>query len=308
MIKSIIHFIRGISPFNNDTEMSKAEFVVKKLLGFVLVYGAAAVVGEAVVIGILTAMGYDPLHGVMPDGALMGLMSFGGFAVFGAAALIYCRLVEKRGPAALGLLPRKVPEHILGGSLAVALLLVIAVICCLTGAMSFEGFSGKVGIRDLILFFFVFIIQGAAEEILCRGFLMTSLRQKLSLPAAVNINAAVFILLHMMGTDILGMGTGYAVCGIVNLYLISVIFSLLAARRENLWIACGLHSVWNFVLYCIMGINLSGNESSEGVFLLNVHKANIINGGEYGLEAGLACTVALGVTAVILIAAKKGRD
>lgn len=39
--------------------------------------------------------------------------------------------------------------------------------------------------------------------------------------------------------------------------------------RSNIWIACGLHSIWNFILYCIMGLSLSGSESAlNGVIML----------------------------------------
>ena len=72
--------------------------------------------------------------------------------------------------------------------------------------------------------------------------------------------------------------------------------------RKNLWISCGLHSVWNFTLDTVMGLNVSGGDSIDnGIVNINVDRLNLINGGTYGIEAGLACTAVLLVTAIILI-------
>ena len=42
----------------------------------------SAIIGEGVIIGILTAMGYDPLHDVMPDGTFAQIMPYYGFTLF----------------------------------------------------------------------------------------------------------------------------------------------------------------------------------------------------------------------------------
>ena len=64
--------------------------------------------------------------------------------------------------------------------------------------------------------------------------------------------------------------------------------------RSNIWIAFGLHSIWNFVLYGIMGLSVSGSESkSEGLIQFCVKDANILNGAEYGMEASIIATLIL---------------
>lgn len=64
----------NLLPFNNRTEMSRTEYVIKKVLAFILIFFVAGVLGEAVVIGLYTGMGYDPLHGVMPEGQMQILL------------------------------------------------------------------------------------------------------------------------------------------------------------------------------------------------------------------------------------------
>lgn len=49
----------------------------------------------------------------------------------------------------------------------------------------------------------------------------------------------------------------YGVIGVINLILISVIFSFLTSCFKSIWAACGLHSFWNAILYSVLGLNLS---------------------------------------------------
>ena len=72
----------NLLPFNKRTEMSRTEYVIKKVLAFILIFFVAGVLGEAVVIGLYTGMGYDPLHGVMPEGQIAGLIPYYGYILF----------------------------------------------------------------------------------------------------------------------------------------------------------------------------------------------------------------------------------
>ena len=96
--------------------------------------------------------------------------------------------------------------------------------------------------------------------------------------------------------------------GVVNLILISVIFSLLTVRFRSIWAACGLHSIWNYILYSILGLNMSGNdEIVAAVFDMQSTGSNILNGGEYGIEASILTTAVL-ATGLVLICAFSGRE
>lgn len=68
-----------------------------------------------------------------------------------------------------------------------------------------------------------------------------------------------------------------------------------------------LHSVWNFILYAIMGLSLSGSESvSKGVVIFSVKDASILNGAEYGIEASVITTVVLGMLLFVVAKGWKG--
>lgn len=292
------NFIRNIIPFNNAQEMPTALYIIKKMLAFFLIYGLSAVLGEAIIIGVLSAMGYDPLNGVMPSGHLGELLQYYGFAVFFIVTVLYCKLIEKRKLNTLGF-NKKGLDYLFGGAVAILLLAVIIGLCCVSGVLGFSGVATGIDVGYLIALFFAFLIQSLAEETICRGFLLPSLSKKTSLPLAIFVSSTAFALPHL--SSLLSADTQFAVVGIINLYLVSVIFSLLFVLRSNIFIVSGLHCVWNFVLNGVMGLSVSGSDSNaSGVLNFEVHSSNILNGGVYGLEASIITTVVLGISAVVL--------
>lgn len=292
------NFIRNINPFNNAQEMPTALYIIKKMLAFFLIYGLSAILGEAIIIGVLSAMGYDPLNGVMPTGHLGELLQYYGFVVFFIVTALYCKLIEKRKLNTLGF-NKKGLDYLFGGAVAILLLAVIIGLCCVSGVLSFSGIAAGIDIGYLIALFFAFLIQSLAEETICRGFLLPSLSKKTSLPIAIFVSSTAFALPHL--SSLLSADTKFAVVGIINLYLVSVIFSLLFVLRSNIFIVSGLHCVWNFVLNGVMGLSVSGSDSNaSGVLNFEVYSGNILNGGVYGLEASIITTVVLGIFAIVL--------
>ena len=296
MKKGIVY---KLSPFNNETDMSALLYVIKKVLAFVLIYVVSAVLGEGVIIGILYAMGYDPLNGIIPDANIGELLPYYGFLIFSLVTLLYCRFVEKKKITFMSF-KGIFTDYLLGTLLASGLLVIITGIGCVCDSITFLGFNTDVEVKSLVFWMLAFVIQGYAEEIMCRGFLLNSLKIRISTMPAILISSTVFVFPHLF--SLMEEDFVFTVVGIVNLYLISVILSTLVLWRSNIWSACGLHSVWNFVLYAIMGLSLSGSEcASEGVFLLQANDTSILNGAEYGMEASMITTVVLGVVAFIMI-------
>ena len=153
---------------------------------------------------------------------------------------------------------------------------------------------------QLVLLFGAFIIQSLAEEVICRGFLLKSLTNKASVPIAIFVSSTAFALPHL--SSVLSAEGGFAVVGVINLYLVSTVFSLLFMLRTNIYIVAGLHCVWNFVLNGVMGLSVSGsNTNSNALMNFEVNANNLLSGGVYGIEASILTTVVFGVVAIILV-------
>lgn len=297
--------LKNISPFNNRTEMSTALFVVKKLLAFFLCYIAGLFIAEGAIILLHFPFGKNMLVGDVFDARTITLITYYGYIVIAAVALLYWKLIEKKPLSQMGLTGR-FGNYFIGALSGVLLLAVSVAAIVLTGSIKYHGTFENIDVVMIILLIGGFIVQGAAEEFLCRGIVLHALREKTSVRLATAIGTVAFIIPHL--PSLLDGGMLYGAVGVVNLVLISDVLSQLTIRFNSIWAACGLHSFWNAVLYVILGLNLSGsNETVTAVFDMQSAGSSILNGGEYGIEASIVTTAVLTVAAVLIWCIDQGR-
>ena len=288
---------KNISPFNNKTEMPAALFIIKKFLAFWLCYIAGLFLAEGIAILLHFACGKNMLVGDVFDAQTITLIKYYGYFIMTGVALLYWRRIEKKPLSEMGW-TRNFGTYFIGVIASIILLALCVAAIILTGGMKYQGIFENIDISMIVLLIGGFIIQGANEEILCRGMVLHTLKEKTSVWIAVAVSTALFMMPHL--SSLFDGDFVYGVIGIANLVLISIIFSLLTLRFKSIWAACGLHSFWNAILYCILGLNLSGNgETVTAVFHVQSVGKNILNGGEYGIEASLITTVVLALTAAV---------
>lgn len=291
-------FLKNISPFNNRTEMPTLLFVVKKILAFWLCYIAGLFIAEGAVIILHFALGKNMLVGDVFDPQTITLIMYYGYMVMAGVALLYWKLIEKKPLSEMGL-TKRFGNYLIGILAGVLLLAVSVAAIVFTGSIKYHGIYNNADILMILLLFGGFIIQGATEEILCRGIVLHTLKEKTSVAVAVNVSTVLFIMPHC--SSLFEQGVVYGILGVCNLALISTIFSLLTIRFKSIWAACGLHSFWNAILYSVLGLNLSGNdETVTAIFNMQSVGKNIWNGGEYGIEASIITTVVLAIAAAII--------
>lgn len=218
--------------------------------------------------------------------------------------ILYCKLVEKRKAHTMGFRKKGFLGQYAKGMLIGAIAFSLAYgLCVLTGSISFGGLTeGGVPVLYIIGFFIGFLIQGMAEEVLCRGYLMVSLTRRHSVVGAVIISSLFFAMLH-------DMNSGMTALSVVNLFLFGVVMSLMMIRYENIWIVGATHSIWNFMQGNVFGVLVSGQDMKQSIFASSsVEGAAFINGGAFGLEGGLSVTLILaaGIAFLIWSLHKKG--
>lgn len=210
---------------------------------------------------------------------------------------IYLRKIEKRNLVSAGFVRNKAPLMYLAGFGLGALMITSSALICLASSSGSLKKSPTVDIVFFVLFFLVYIIQGASEEIIFRGFFLVSMRNALRKSKhktlwAVVISSVLFGLAH-------GMNPGMTVLAMFNLISAGILYALLFIRFDNIWICCASHSAWNFFQGHILGSQVSGLPGTASVFLFENKGSELINGGSFGFEGGLA--VAAVHTAVILL-------
>lgn len=215
--------------------------------------------------------------------------------IFMIIAFIFsAKVFEKRRITTLGFVRKNaVPSYIIGIAGGAAYMLIDALICKLTGAMTFT--RSDLSAVKLVLFAFGWMIQGLAEEVMCRGFLLTSIARRYSVTLAVIANSVVFALLHVFNP------TGVSALALFNLFLFGLFASLLFLKSGNIWICAGFHTAWNMAQGNVLGIPVSGI-NVDSVFASAADSGmTVVNGGDFGLEGGIGVTVLLLIGCAVLM-------
>ena len=227
---------------------------------------------------------------------IMMLIKLYGMIVVIAASVLYWKLIEKRKLSEMGV-TKNLSVWFIGAVVGILLLIVSVSAIMVTGTIKFDGVSTDLDIT-MPLMFGGYAVQGAAEEFLSRGVVFHGLKDRVSLPAAVGANAIVFTLPHL--STLGGSEPQFIISGVINLAVISCLFSFITLRTKSIWAACGLHSLWNFCLSCVLGLNLSGSEGTTSVINMHTEVANLLNGGIYGIEASIITNAIIAAAAVLL--------
>lgn len=209
---------------------------------------------------------------------------------------LYCRFVEKRKLNTLGFKKKgAILSYFKGMILSLVAFSVAYLICILTRSITFDGIAQNIPIIYIIGYFIGYMIQGMAEEVLCRGYLFVSLTRRYHVINAAIFSAFFFAMLH-------GMNSGVDGLAMFNLFLYGLFAALLFVDCENIWIVGAFHSVWNFVQGNLYGISVSGNKITSSIFTSTSAEggASVINGGSFGMEGGFAITIVL-IIAIFIV-------
>lgn len=159
-------------------------------------------------------------------------------AVFILFILIEARCIEKRPLCSMGLSRKRFwLKYIIGFGVG-ALLLALHVLPDIIAEwnnITYLGFNAAV-----IPFLIAFIIQTACEEIMFRGYLLTSFGNKIGMFWAVMLSSLLFSLFHIFNEDM-------TILSAVNLFAIGAFLGFYVIRTNNIWGAFGIHAAWNFL-------------------------------------------------------------
>lgn len=226
-------------------------------------------------------------------------------AVIIALAVVFCVCLERRSVSTMGLSLDRAPRRYgLGLAIGASMIALAYLLCVLLGALRPLGLNNGASPAMLILLFFGYVVQGASEEILMRGFLMLSLARRYSIRLSVFASSVFFALMHIGNA-------GVTVIGILNIFLFGVFASLYTLRTASLVGICAIHTAWNFVEGHILGCSVSGFVSTDSVFLTKVSDTALkTSGGAFGPEGGLAVTLVLlfALLAVCLLPARRKKE
>ena len=129
-------------------------------------------------------------------------------------------------------------------------------------------------------YFTLFILAGASEEIIFRGYILQNLREWPGTILAVIVSSLLFGLVH-------GLNPNFNLFAALNIALAGVAFCYAYLITGNLWLPLAFHFSWNFFQGPVFSFPVSG-VISGGLLSTQVSQAeSVITGGAFGPEGGL---------------------
>jgi uncharacterized protein len=256
------------------------------VLAFLAVFFLLATVLRA---GYVVFAGFGPFPrlGFLPDLIFRVTMLTSALA----AGFICARWLEGLPWRSLGLTLHKnwLRDLLVGFAIGFAGLAVAVAVAAAVGGLrfSFGGTGIAVG-RSLVGSAFLFFVAALAEEAIFRGYpLQTFARAQLAW-LGVLLTLAFFGYVHLSNPNAtLGMT-------FVNTALAGLWLGIGYLRTRSLWFVQGLHWSWNWALGSFFGLPVSGlNIVSNPLLKGNDLGPAWITGGTYGIEGGIAGTIAL---------------
>lgn len=217
---------------------------------------------------------------------ILGLLAF-GFIL--NTVFRWTRKVEKRPIRTLGFYRENFLSNLLKGfSLGLALFLLT-----LLGLVVLDQYRlESIHLNPYSLAFVVFtipfwILQGTAEEVVARAWLLPQLASRTNLKLAILISSLFFTLLHMGNS-------GLTPLSLVNLFLFGVTMALYLLKTDTVWGVAGIHGAWNFAQGNLFGILVSGQPSGTSLMtFLPQGNQDWLSGGSFGIEGSIMTSLVL---------------
>ncbi|HEX7313847.1 MAG TPA: type II CAAX endopeptidase family protein [Pyrinomonadaceae bacterium] len=172
---------------------------------------------------------------------------------------------------------------------------VAALVGVAAGSYSFTVADAMAGVaKTLVVSFVIYLLGAAAEEMLFRGYPFQTLLRSWPVWVAVLPVSAPFALVHLLNPNV---APGFT---FLNTALAGVWLCVAYWRTRSLWFPLGLHFGWNWVQGSLLGSPVSGLKSISPHPLLHFADSGPawLGGGDYGIEGGAACTLALVVVTI----------
>ncbi len=204
--------------------------------------------------------------------------------IFIITPIIAWRLIQKRKLSDMGFpsLKSHTLEFIVGLVIGIVSITIVFAALVLTGQAQIESWTPRF-VSSQLVYVFIYISVGFAEEIFGRGYVMSVLRQTKSKPVIIIVSAVIFALLHA-GNPSVGL------LPYINLALFGVFTAYIYIRSGNIWMCIGYHITWNYFQGYVFGFKVSGTDT-QGMLTTVFPKDSILNGGAFGPEGGLFVTV-----------------
>ena len=248
----------------------------------------------------LLIIAYSFLQGILFEYAFKNIVGYNIISVlcsyiFSAVILLFfVKYFEKTTFDYLGFTKENNLESIKVG-LGLAILGVIGVVAILLLSNNiFLSVSKDLKIGIIVILIVLVLIQGFFEEIIFRGYLMTRLAVKKGKWLAIILSSIFYLVFHMSNPSTSKLD-------LINIFLISIVMSLLYWYFDNVLVVAVFHAFWNCISGVIFGFSISGIRVLDSIFVVEtISDKQILTGGSYGIEGSIITTVFFAILGLLV--------
>lgn len=293
-------------PIINSSKNKKKlpNFIWAIILSLIFMYGGS-LMGSLATVPLFLALRNIPLFFNNKD-LLSLLITLFSFAFISLLVFFRVKVIEKRSFSSIGFNKNNwLKKYSLGFLIGLAMMSIIVLILFPFGYITVEKNPiqpvGISAIASVLVILLGWIIQGATEEIVTRGWLLNVLSTKYNIGVGLLISSTLFGIMHLTNPNV-----NYI--AVINIILVGLFYGLYVIKTNDLWAVCGMHSAWNFAQGNIFGFKVSGLDVSVGSLIdLNLVGSDFVTGGIFGPEAGITVTFILLASIGILLFIDKKR-
>ena len=181
-------------------------------------------------------------------------------------------------------------DLLIGSAIGFAAILLAVAVARLGGGLQFSFSTNRLAwiARSMIGSAALLIVAALAEEALFRGYGLQTLARARLASTGVLLTCALFGFVHLANPNVV---PGFTM---VNTALAGVWLGVAYLRTRSLWFPLGVHWGWNWALGWVFGLPISGARFVSHPLFEAVDIGPLwLTGGSYGIEGGLAGTLAM---------------
>lgn len=221
------------------------------------------------------------------------ILTFGGAIFF---IFLWIRFVEKRSFSSIGFWKVQwMRQYLRGALIGFVFISIPVIVLVLTGIVKLQMQQiTATAIFGIVGSLIAFLIQGATEEIIVRGWLFPVISVRSRIWVGIIVTSFLFGFLHLLNP-------GITILSISNIILVGVFAAFYVLKDSSLWGICAWHSIWNWAQYNVYGFAVSGMTIySTPLFKPVTNGSEVLHGGSFGIEGSIITTIMLSIASIVL--------
>lgn len=221
------------------------------------------------------------------------ILTFGGAIFF---IFLWIRFVEKRSFSSIGFWKVQwMRKYLRGALIGFVFISIPVIVLILTGIVKLQMQQiTATAIFGIVGSLIAFLIQGATEEIIVRGWLFPIISVRSRIWVGIIVTSFLFGFLHLLNP-------GITILSISNIILVGVFAAFYVLKDSSLWGICAWHSIWNWAQYNVYGFAVSGMTIYSTPLFKPVTNGNeVLHGGSFGIEGSIITTIMLSIASIVL--------